>query len=289
VAPVTSGNLVRRWRWTLIQGFCPKVGSGPAAPAGPRYDSLPSTAAVRTQAIDLVCSADGRTALSKHRRQSPRRRRPRRRVGTFLISTVAAAVAIASGAVYAITVTGSGQGRGDPVADAAAGILASHSAALLERERLRMILMDSDSKMLNVVSSPKLAKRVVLAPVIPGGTGTSPASPSAPSVPASVPSPGTAEAIAYRMLPAFGFNARTQYGCLYQMWMRESGWNVRAENPTSGAYGIPQALPGSKMASAGANWATSAVTQIKWGLGYIKSVYGSPCGAWAFWQAHGWY
>jgi hypothetical protein len=229
--------------------------------------------------------------LSKHRRRPPRRRRPRRRVGTFLISTVAAAVAIASGAVYAITVTGSGQGRGDPVADAAAGILASHSAALLERERLRMILMDSDSKMLNVVSSPKLAKRVVLAPVIPG-TGTSPASPAspaAPTVPAAVPSPGTAEAIAYRMLSAFGYSARAQYGCLYQMWMRESGWDVTAENPTSGAYGIPQALPGSKMASAGPDWETNATTQIRWGLEYIRQRYGSPCGAWAFWQANGWY
>ena len=71
--------------------------------------------------------------------------------------------------------------------------------------------------------------------------------------------------------------------------VHESGWNVYASNPTSGAYGIPQALPGSKMASAGADWQTDAATQIRWGLGYIQSTYGSPCGAWAHEQADGWY
>ena len=72
------------------------------------------------------------------------------------------------------------------------------------------------------------------------------------------------------------------------MWSRESGWRVNAANP-SGAYGIPQALPGSKMASAGPNWQTNAHTQIKWGLGYIASRYNSPCEAWAIWQSQGWY
>jgi hypothetical protein len=90
------------------------------------------------------------------------------------------------------------------------------------------------------------------------------------------------------MLPSFGFSPSTQYSCLNNIWVRESGWNYEAEN-ASGAYGIPQALPGSKMASAGADWQTSPATQIKWGLGYIESVYGTPCDAWAFWQAHGWY
>ena len=67
--------------------------------------------------------------------------------------------------------------------------------------------------------------------------------------------------------------------------MRESGWNVYADNPSSSAYGIPQALPGSKMASAGADWATNPVTQIRWGLGYIQDRYGSPCGAWGHSQS----
>lgn len=94
--------------------------------------------------------------------------------------------------------------------------------------------------------------------------------------------------IARALLDEFGFGL-DQFGCLDSLYMRESGWSVTADNPTSSAYGIPQALPGSKMASAGADWATNPVTQIRWGLGYIQDRYGSPCGAWAHSESHGWY
>ncbi len=90
------------------------------------------------------------------------------------------------------------------------------------------------------------------------------------------------------MLGNFGWSSG-QFGCLNELWASESGWNVYAANPSSGAYGIPQALPGSKMASAGPDWQTSAATQIRWGLGYIRSVYGSPCGAWGHETSYGWY
>jgi hypothetical protein len=90
------------------------------------------------------------------------------------------------------------------------------------------------------------------------------------------------------MMSSFGFNPQTYFSCLNNIWTRESGWVYNAENP-SGAYGIPQALPGSKMASAGPDWQTNPATQIRWGLGYIKSTYGDPCSAWAFWQAHDYY
>lgn len=80
-----------------------------------------------------------------------------------------------------------------------------------------------------------------------------------------------------------------QYTCLDNLIRRESGWNHRASNPSSGAYGLMQALPGSKMASAGADWRTNPLTQLKWGLSYIKSRYGTPCGAWNFWTKNGWY
>ena len=86
----------------------------------------------------------------------------------------------------------------------------------------------------------------------------------------------------------FGYSA-DQFGCLDSLWASESGWRVNADNPHSSAYGIPQALPGSKMSSEGADWATNAVTQIRWGLGYIRDRYGSPCGAWSFKQGRGWY
>lgn len=83
--------------------------------------------------------------------------------------------------------------------------------------------------------------------------------------------------------------AKGQFGCLSRLWTRESNWDHRARNRSSGAYGIPQALPGGKMASAGSDWRTNPKTQIKWGLTYIKKRYGSPCGAWAHFQSRGWY
>ncbi|WP_250000996.1 lytic transglycosylase domain-containing protein [Actinoplanes sp. M2I2] len=80
-----------------------------------------------------------------------------------------------------------------------------------------------------------------------------------------------------------------EFPCLDQLWKHESGWNYRAENKSSGAYGIPQALPGRKMASAGSDWKTSPATQIKWGLGYVKGRYDTPCGAWSYFQNNGHY
>ena len=86
----------------------------------------------------------------------------------------------------------------------------------------------------------------------------------------------------------YGFGM-DQWSCLNTLWDHESGWNTHAENPSSGAYGIPQALPGSKMGTAGSDWQNSAATQVKWGLGYIKGRYSTPCGAWGFWQSNNWY
>lgn len=94
--------------------------------------------------------------------------------------------------------------------------------------------------------------------------------------------------VARALMPQFGFSA-DQFSCLDALWTRESGWNIHAANPTSSAYGIPQALPGSKMASAGADWADNPATQIKWGLGYIAARYGSPCSAWSHSESLGWY
>jgi hypothetical protein len=99
---------------------------------------------------------------------------------------------------------------------------------------------------------------------------------------------GQAQTIAKGMLAGFGFSGSGQFGCLVNLWNRESHWNTHAANP-SGAFGIPQALPGSKMASAGSDWHDNAATQIKWGLGYIKARYSTPCGAWGHSQSTGWY
>lgn len=107
------------------------------------------------------------------------------------------------------------------------------------------------------------------------------------------PSPGTPkggsiQATAQAMVTAaFGASQWPAFNNIVAA--EDSTWSVTATNPTSGAYGIPQALPGSKMASAGADWRTNPVTQIKWMIGYIRSTYGNPNNAWAFHQANGWY
>ncbi|MCC3770114.1 transglycosylase SLT domain-containing protein [Streptomyces sp. UNOC14_S4] len=91
------------------------------------------------------------------------------------------------------------------------------------------------------------------------------------------------QAIARQIVPA------DQFQCFSNIVNNESGWDYTASNPSSGAYGLVQSLPGSKMASAGADWRTNPATQIKWGLSYMNESYHSPCGAWSFWQANQWY
>lgn len=130
------------------------------------------------------------------------------------------------------------------------------------------------------IASPK--KALTAAAVAAATTGM--VLSAAPAHAASMDSAAQAKAIAHRMIP----NA-AQFNAFSNIVQHESGWNVRAVNSSSGAYGLVQALPGSKMASAGSNWKTSAATQIKWGLNYMNSRYGSPVGAWNFWQTHHWY
>lgn len=109
---------------------------------------------------------------------------------------------------------------------------------------------------------------------------------SAPA--AGNPEPGSAKAYAAQAVAARGWGTG-EYDCLVSLWQKESGWNHYAMNKSSGAYGIPQSLPGSKMASAGADWQTNYETQINWGLGYISGRYGTPCGAWSHSQSYNWY
>lgn len=97
--------------------------------------------------------------------------------------------------------------------------------------------------------------------------------------------PQGAKAVARAMLGEFGWGDG-QWSCLDSLWTKESNWSYTADNPSSSAYGIPQALPGSKM---GGDWQTNPVTQIRWGLGYIRDSYGSPCSAWSHSRASNWY
>ena len=94
--------------------------------------------------------------------------------------------------------------------------------------------------------------------------------------------------LARALMPKYGMSS-SEFDCLDNIWSQESGWDIHADNPTSSAYGIPQALPGSKMSSAGPDWEDNPETQIRWGLGYIQSRYGSACEAWSYKQGAGWY
>ncbi|MBM7848241.1 lytic transglycosylase domain-containing protein [Arthrobacter roseus] len=112
--------------------------------------------------------------------------------------------------------------------------------------------------------------------------------PSPPPEADIVDNPAAAQAYAESRMAAFSWN-NGQFRCLVNLWNRESRWRTSAQNSSSGAYGIPQSLPGSKMASAGADWRTNYRTQIEWGLGYVSGRYGSPCAAWDHSESHGWY
>jgi hypothetical protein len=96
------------------------------------------------------------------------------------------------------------------------------------------------------------------------------------------------KSLARALMAKYGMSS-SEFDCLDSLWEKESGWDIHADNPTSSAYGIPQALPGSKMATAGPNWENNAETQIRWGLGYIRDRYGSACSAWGHSQANNWY
>ncbi|CAL9402467.1 MULTISPECIES: transglycosylase SLT domain-containing protein [Nocardiopsis] len=100
---------------------------------------------------------------------------------------------------------------------------------------------------------------------------------------------GDPKGIALQMVTDQGWAASEFHDCLEPLWQKESNWNPSAQNPSSGAYGIPQSLPGDKMATHGDDWQTNPATQIAWGIDYIKGRYGTPCEAWAHSQSVGWY
>jgi hypothetical protein len=216
-----------------------------------------------------------------------------RRFGiVFPVAVIAAIVVIGVAVGAQVFAPGSGAFS---AAEAIEAVPGSHTMALLEGEREQLIAMTAAARTLTVVAKPKLASptQVAAATATATGNGTGASGGTGGGggviyVTSSPPDPGTAQSTAYSIMGSFGFSPQTYFGCLQDIWNRESGWRYDAEN-ASGAYGIPQALPGSKMASAGADWQTDPATQIRWGLGYIKNVYGNPCSAWAFEEANGYY
>jgi hypothetical protein len=209
-------------------------------------------------------------------------------------ATTVATIAVASG-VAAAAPDGPASKAAPSRPAAGAAVDASDATLQLAREKIRLAVLEKDRLAAEGRQAIRQAARrearrraaarraAELAAAKQAQQQPAGNSASAPATPS-----GSPQQIAAAMLGSFGWSSG-EFGCLQSLWNAESGWNPSASNPISGAYGIPQALPGSKMASAGADWQTNPATQIKWGLGYIKQVYGSPCAAWSHEQSTGWY
>jgi hypothetical protein len=180
------------------------------------------------------------------------------------VSGPALALMIAAGGLFGTW----SPGRAGSAADPAARQAGATSVSLASGGTGRQVVLDA-------YAAPAGARPAISGKAPAGGAG-------------KAKRKATAKQIAWRMLHRFRWSHR-QFRYLNRLWSRESGWNIHASNPYSGAYGIPQAVPGSKMASAGPHWRSDARTQIRWGMRYIRGRYGSPERAWAH-EAHvGWY
>jgi len=217
------------------------------------------------------------TSASRSRSSQRKRRRRRIVLPAFLVAVILVAVV----AVAAKVMSPNGSGA-NSLAEAIDSLPQSGSVALIVQERKNLIVMDNAVRTLTVASKPAMTNPSQVIASQSAAANSSSSSTSVTTAAAQPPDPGTAQSIGYNMLPAFGFSQKTQWTCLLDLWNRESGWMYDAENPSSGAYGIPQALPGYKMATAGADWQTNPATQIKWGLTYITQTYGTPCAVWNF-------
>jgi hypothetical protein len=237
---------------------------------------------------------DGPAATAMPDPRSSRRKRGLfRRTGVVFPAAVVATLVVAVVAFAAYIQNTSGDGASS-LAQAIDALPHNNSITLLEAERQQLIVMNAAAKTMSVGAKPKVVSpSQVMASASAAAEAASEGDSSSSSsddeeVSAPAPDPGTAQSIAYNLLPSFGFSQSSQWGCLLDLWNRESGWIYDAEN-ASGAYGIPQALPADKMASVGADYLTDPTTQIKWGLGYISQVYGTPCAAWNFELANNYY
>ncbi len=177
----------------------------------------------------------------------------------------------------------------DQLAQPVAGTARQQGSATVAQQAYKLRLTETQDAIARWQAAKKLAATKAAAAAGTAAVQTPAAAQPSQAASATVPAAaGSPRQIAAAMLGSFGWSS-SQFACLDPLWEHESGWSVSAYNAGSGAFGIPQALPGSRMASAGPDWQTDAATQITWGLGYIKGTYGSPCGAWAHEQATGWY
>jgi hypothetical protein len=209
--------------------------------------------------------------------------------GTLTLATATSAVIVTlpstAAPAWASTTPAAQTAQAAPAAQPAQLAVASVMRQVILFDRMRTILGVREQQAAARQAAARQVPEVSRVPEVPQAAQRTPR--SAQQVSVTTPS-GSPRQIAGQLLSQFGWPG-SQFSCLDSLWERESGWDLTAENPSSGAYGIPQAMPGSMMASAGAGWQTDAAIQIRWGLAYIQGRYGSPCGAWAHEESDGWY
>lgn len=212
-------------------------------------------------------------------RSGRRRRRIKVVPAVAVTSAVVVLVTLGTAAYYKI---GPGAPNGSGAAAAFNALTNSKALGALEAERQQIVAMNAATQVMTTTSKPLTAS-------VSQATSDSAESTASDVGVADSASPAEAQEIAQELMPSYGFSVADQFSCLYDIWERESGWQWDAENTASGAYGIPQSLPASKMDMFGSDYLTDATTQIKWGLWYIQNRYGTPCAAWDFELDNGFY
>jgi hypothetical protein len=207
----------------------------------------------------------------------------KKRANTVLPAAGIASLVVAAVTVGAYLVSPHGSGASS-LAQAINSLPKTDSIALLEQQRQEIIVMNAAVGTLSTASKPAV---VLPAQVMSGSSSSSTSSTITQTV--AAPDPAQAQQIAQELMSSYGFSVSGQWSCLDDLWTRESSWMYDAVNAQSGAYGIAQALPPDRMDSIASDWQTNAVTQIKWGLSYISSRYGTPCAAWDHEVSIGWY
>jgi hypothetical protein len=259
---------------------------GPATPGGP---ATPAASEPDTRALRFREPESETRILKAGTSGQPHgaRRTVKRRVKAVPVVAVASAfVVLAAVGTTAYYRLGPGRPNGNGVAGAFNAITNSKALAVLDEERQTIASMNSA---VNVTSTTAKVSDVSPASVESTFEQDQQAAQEQETILAGELSPSQAMQVAQELMPSYGFSVSSQWSCLDDIWTRESGWEWDAENASSGAYGIPQSLPADKMATVASDYMTDATTQIKWGLGYIKDTYGSPCAAWDFELDNGFY
>jgi hypothetical protein len=215
-------------------------------------------------------------------RGSRRDHKPRRRRSVLFPVITVASVAVVAAAGFTAYRLGPGKPHAYSASATFEVIGNSKAIALLEAERQQIVDMNAATHVMN-----KSAKPLTVSVSQATSNNSSSTTSSAPVW--TTPDPAGAQLIAKELMPSYGFSVSGQFSCLFDIWNRESGWVYDAQNTASGAYGIPQSLPASKMAMFGSDYLTNPTTQMKWGLWYIQQRYGTPCAAWNFELANGFY